>query len=149
MVERVTSEDVGDVSDYALPVGVILAGAVLPGVRVHDVDLALGVGEAQETAREDGNGVIPGRPLGLIMRSRGYPVKASHSLVGDTVHDGPSVDKVNEGLVTHARGAVGDSAEADTGGKVDGEVGSRDDGNRAAERVASDGDLGRAVLGDA
>lgn len=147
MVKRVAGKDVGYVSDDALSVGVVLTRAILPSVRVNDVDLAFGVSEAQEAAGEDGDGVIPANAL--VSEPSSFPVKKTHdSLVGDPVHDRPSVNKVNEGLVAHTRGAVGDSAEADTGGKVDGKVGSRDDSDRTAQRVASDSDLGRTVLGD-
>ena len=147
VVKRVTGKDVGHISDDALPVGVVLAGAVLPSVRVNDVDLAFGMCETQEAAGEDGDGVIPSKVV--VSESSSFRLKKTcDSLVGDPVHDRPGVDEVNKGLVAHTRSAVGDSAEADTGGEVDGKVGGRDNGDRATQRVASDSDFGRVVLGD-
>lgn len=58
MIARAPRKDIRHRTDRAPPIRVILPCACIPYVPAVDVDLAGGVGEAEESAGEDGHGVL-------------------------------------------------------------------------------------------
>jgi hypothetical protein len=67
VVTEVTNEDVRNITDAALPVGVILAGAHLPVAVIIDMGFPRWVLEAQGPSRDDRDGVLevgdPDKPI--------------------------------------------------------------------------------------
>jgi len=146
VVTSLADEDVGDVADDALRVGVVLAlrgsfdqgsatssrncgvltGAVDPCVGVDDVLLAFGMHETQEAARDNGDDV---------------------PLIVDVADGSVGVNIIGKGFVSDSRQAVGDRLESRPGREVQGQIHGRDQSNCATQGVANDGDRRRTIPG--
>ena len=58
MVTDITTEDVGNISNTALSIGIVLARTPLPDLTIINVSFAGRMVEAQESAGEDRNGIL-------------------------------------------------------------------------------------------
>ena len=74
------------------------------------MDLAFSLRIVQGPARKNGNQIVPNK-AGKHWSQGG---EKGTLLVVDAVHDGTSVDKVNEGLISNSRTAIGDRPELNT-----------------------------------
>jgi hypothetical protein len=140
MVALIAVPDLGDITDDTQIAIVILPRARVPRTTVLDMNLAVGVYEPKEHARQNGDEIF----LVVNVREGGRVERRGGGRGGGAGIE--RLDVVRPVLVAHAREPEDDDADVGARGKVRREVDRVNRSDWGAERVADERDRGACVV---